>query len=181
MEGIISGGNLEGQAQAKLLLDISGNVFLLQQIPKPIRLYNILDLFFTNNKETVSTYQVEKTVFSDHSLITINTTYRKARLEQTKTIPPEPFPFARYNLFSDAINWEQVQSCFGEANWDQIIGGNNLNTMLQAFTNIVLETCEDHSPKNRSRTATYPTTQHPKERLNEKQSTSQQADGELSK
>ncbi|KAG0724820.1 Isochorismatase domain-containing protein 2 [Chionoecetes opilio] len=100
-------GTLEDQAQAKLL-GVTEKVFLSQQITKPTRQRNILDLFFTNNQEAISTYRVEKTIYSDHSLVTINTTYRKAKMEPVKTNLTDPTPFAKYKFFNDTIEWHQM-------------------------------------------------------------------------
>lgn len=77
--GSVSGGTLEHQVQAKLLLETTEKNFLTQQITQPTRQHNTLDLFFTNNQEAISKYRVEKSSLSDHNLITINTTYLKSK------------------------------------------------------------------------------------------------------
>lgn len=145
-EGTVAGGTLDDQAQAKLLLDFTDKIFLTQQITKPTRAHNILDLFFTNNQDAIETYKVEKTIVLDHSLITINMTYRKTRLKNWESNKTESSPFAKFNFYSETINWELVQCELGQVDWGNIMGGNNPNTMLQAFINTVLEMCEGHIP-----------------------------------
>ena len=57
---LLSGGTLDQQAQAKALLEVADKALLTQQIITPTRLNNILDLYFTNNRESVNTYRTEK-------------------------------------------------------------------------------------------------------------------------
>ncbi|KAG0702581.1 hypothetical protein GWK47_025060 [Chionoecetes opilio] len=108
-EGTVSGGTLEDQAQAKILLDVTDKAFLTQQLQKLTRVNNILDLFFTNNQDSVRSYRVEKTIFSVHNLITINTSNKKNRMERPEYNTPGYCHFAKHNFFSETINWEEVQ------------------------------------------------------------------------
>ena len=76
-ESKVSGGSQMDRTQARLLIEIAEKFFLTQQINKPTRKDNILDLLFTNNGDAVRSYTVETTIFSDHKLLTIDTAYVK--------------------------------------------------------------------------------------------------------
>ena len=101
--GTISGGTLEDQAQAKTLLEGTGKAFLTQQLETPTRGSNILDLLFTNNQDAVMDYHMEKTIFSDHNLITVHTAYKRNKKLETQNIVHNSSSFAKYNFHSDAI------------------------------------------------------------------------------
>ena len=151
-EGMVLGGTLEDQAQARVLLDVAEKAFLTQQLTTPTRLTNILDLFFTNNQDAVSDYKVEKTIFSDHNLITINTAYRKNRTRETHEPIPASTPFTTYNFYSGDIKWDEVLNSASEVNWDQVLEGNDPNIMLQALTTKLIEICSAHIPVKRWQT-----------------------------
>ena len=154
-EGTVSGGTLEEQTQARILLEITGKAFLTQQLMKPTRINNILDLYFTNNQDSITDYQVEKTIFSDHNLITINTAYRRSGRGEPENIPLESCPFAAYNFLSEKIKWEEVQRSASEVNWNHVMEGEEPNTMLQALTSKLLEICSKHIPMKRKVTKRF--------------------------
>ena len=152
-EGTISGGTREDQLQANLLLDTADKVFLTQLITRPTRLNNTLDLFFTNNEEAISSYRVEKTIFTDHNLISVNTTLRKVKTTEKETAPPNTTPFDTYNFQSDQINWEEVDDSFRGVNWQQVMEANDPEEMLQALSSKLLEVCNKHIPLRRKKNA----------------------------
>ena len=51
--GTVHGGTREEQAQARALIELSDGGFLTQYITQPTRHNKILDLFFTNNEESI--------------------------------------------------------------------------------------------------------------------------------
>ena len=63
--------------QARALLELANHIFLHQEIEHPTRQNNVLDLLFTNNHELIRAYSVQKTIFSNHNLITATTNKKK--------------------------------------------------------------------------------------------------------
>ncbi|KAK3886933.1 hypothetical protein Pcinc_008942 [Petrolisthes cinctipes] len=104
-------GNIQGlypksnQSKVPFLneLSIEEDPMFIALTETHLRLNNILDLFFTINQDSVSTCRVEKTIFSDHNLITINTAYRKNKLGRPVNNMQVSMPFTTYNLFSENI------------------------------------------------------------------------------
>ncbi len=66
--GQIEGGSREDKEAARALLDVTEQLFLMQEITEPTRKNNILDLIFINNHEIIHEYSTDKTNLSDHSL-----------------------------------------------------------------------------------------------------------------
>ncbi len=148
--GTISGGTKEEHKQVKLLFNATDRVFLQQLITKPTRINNVLDLFFINNEAAISSYKVEKTIFSDHSLVNILTTYRKDHHTEI-TVCAKVSPFAAFNYFSTKIDWEEIQASFTKVIWEKVLDGLDPDTMLQFIIDKLLETSEAHVPKKTKR------------------------------
>ncbi|XP_076061613.1 uncharacterized protein LOC143037360 [Oratosquilla oratoria] len=146
-DGRSSGGTLEDQAQAKLLLEIADKLFLNQHIMEPTRRNNILDLFFTNNQESVSNCRSEKTIFSDHNIVYINTTYIKSKTPQDSMTPPNMTPFANFNFFSQKVDWDQLQQDLRKIDWKLALQGSDPNTTLNTLLRILLEVCTAYVPR----------------------------------
>ncbi|KAK4311194.1 hypothetical protein Pmani_017286 [Petrolisthes manimaculis] len=151
-EGTLSaGGTLDHQAQAKALLEVADKSLLTQQIITPTRRDNILDLYFTNNQESINTYKTEKNILSDHDLIVINTAYKKNKSERAERNTTGSSPFTELNFFSEKIEWEKLQQSFSEVDWEQTILNEDPNTMLHTLLDKLLQICRLHIPIRRRR------------------------------
>ena len=148
---LLSGGTLDQQAQAKALLEVADKALLTQQIITPTRLNNILDLYFTNNHESVNTYRTDKTILSDHNIVVINTTYKRNKCEKVEKTAPRSSPFSEYNFFSEEIKWEELDQCFSRVDWEQVMGSVNTEDMLQTLLDKLVETCQPRIPARRHR------------------------------
>ncbi|KAK4302915.1 hypothetical protein Pmani_025032 [Petrolisthes manimaculis] len=138
-EGTLSaGGTLDHQAQAKALLEVADKSLLTQQIITPTRRDNILDLYFTNNQESINTYRTEQNILSDHDLIVINTAYKKNKSERAERNTTGSSPFTELNFFSEEIEWEKLQQSFSEVDWEQTILNEDPNTMLHTLLDKLL-------------------------------------------
>ena len=105
----IVGGRRDEQEQVRLLLDLTDKFFLQQKINKPTRMNNTLDLLFTNTHDLIHGHCVEKkTIFSDHSVITVTTKRRKGNNSQ-QGISPEQQGFKAFNFNSENVNWGEIK------------------------------------------------------------------------
>ncbi|XP_076045726.1 uncharacterized protein LOC143027968 [Oratosquilla oratoria] len=151
-DGIIAGAPQSDKVRAEKVLHLTNSMFLMQVINTPTRGNNILDLFFINNRDAISSYMTNNTI-SDHSLITITTNYTLPDSPIDKSIPPMSNPFSKFNFFNSNINWNEVNSCLSNLNWDTLLQGNDPNVLLNSFLEIILTVCEDKIPKRRSLTS----------------------------
>ncbi|KAK3861456.1 hypothetical protein Pcinc_032580 [Petrolisthes cinctipes] len=148
---LLAGGTLDHQAQAKALLEVTDKALLTQQIITPTRRDNILDLYFTNNQESVNTYRTEKNIFSDHNLIVVNTAYKKNKSEMVERNATGSSPFTEFNFFSEKIEWEKLQQSISEVDWEQTMLNEDPNTMLCTLLDKLLQICRLHIPTRRRR------------------------------
>ena len=113
---ITSGSTLDEQAQAKCTLSFAENHLLVQNIFKPTRINNILDLCFTNNTGAYHSVNVHSTSISDHNIIMSNTMYNiKKTVEDTQK--SKLFGFQKYNFFSDKADWSGFNKMLETTDW----------------------------------------------------------------
>ena len=115
-DGQLTGETLADQVQAKVLLSLADKLFLTQQITTPPRKNNILDLFFINNHVAVTSYSLEKTVFSVSSLCKQHKRKEKWSLHSHTKLSP----FKGYDFLSSKIDWKKdpIASWHNKMGWD---------------------------------------------------------------
>ena len=129
------------KSQAELLLDMTDSMFLNQKIYEPTRGNNILDLFFTNNSDAINTISAEKTIFSDHNLLRINTNYKKSTLpEETRSTKKNAF--STQNFFSSEVNWECINVELRDTDWESILDNDDPEAMLDSLLTTIQRVCE---------------------------------------
>lgn len=146
-EGILAGALHADKVQAEQLLHFTNSMFLTQVITKPTRGNNILDLFFINNRDTLTSFTTEKTIFSDHNLIVITTNYKKVGSPAEAAILPKRNPFSKFNFFSCNINWEAVNSSLSNTNWEILLQDGDPNDMLDSLLNVIHRICIKNIPE----------------------------------
>ena len=157
---ITSGSTLDEQAQAKCTLSFAENHLLVQNIFKPTRINNILDLCFTNNTGAYHSVNVHSTSISDHNIIISNTMYNiKKTVEDTQK--SKLFGFQKYNFFSDEADWSGFNKMLENTDWDNELHMLDVNQTLKYVNNIVMSACEKFIPKRKvgrkkSNIPTYP-------------------------
>lgn len=149
----MNGGTKDLQQQANLLLEVSEKYFLSQIITKPTRKESTLDLFFTNNQDLVHSYTTEKTIFSDHCLVTIQTSCRKGTIAPRQSLPPRHCPLSSLNFLSNNIEWDSISNALTNKDWDQLLHNKDVNEMLDTILDILYETSKHHVPTRRHHSA----------------------------
>ncbi|XP_068215775.1 uncharacterized protein [Palaemon carinicauda] len=144
-EGTQTGSTLADKSQAELLLSITNSSFLIQMVSIPTRGNNILDLFFTNNRDAINYVSAERTIFSDHNLLKIHTTYNKSHSPEMAT-PTEKNPFSKINFFSSQVNWDLLNAQLQCTDWVSELHVGNPEVMLNDFLQTILRACEGNVP-----------------------------------
>ncbi|XP_068217840.1 uncharacterized protein [Palaemon carinicauda] len=111
----------------------------------PTRGNNILDLFFTNNSDAINYISAEKTIFSDHNLLKIHTTYNKSHSPEMAT-PTEKNPFSKLNFFNSQVNWDLLNAQLQCTDWESEPHVDNPEVMLNDFLKTILRACEGNVP-----------------------------------
>ena len=136
------------------LYELALTHFLVQLVDGPTRAAgNTLDLIFRNDAGDV--HSIECTPcpgFSDHFIVTTNTTEQTTPQEEESEPPhelTEADEWHKLNFFSDAIEWEKLSSTIAAHNWAQELRGLTAEDSLKAFTSACLKICQRLIPKRK--------------------------------
>ena len=127
---------------------MTDSTFLNQKIYEPTRGNNILDLFFTNNSDAINSISAEKTIFSDHNLLRINTNYKKSTLPEVIRSTKKN-AFSTQNFFSNEVNWECINAELRDTDWESILDNDDPEAMLDSLLTTVQRFCEGNVPAKR--------------------------------
>lgn len=145
----VSGSTRDQQEQAKCTLRFAENHLLIQNVLKPTRLKNTLDLCFTNNSDAYHSINVHTTSISDHDIIMSNTTYNvKQASESTKDSIPLT-GFQKYNFFSEEADWNGLNKMLEEISWDEDLHNLDVNQSLKFINDTIMSACENLIPKRK--------------------------------
>ena len=87
---------------------------------------------------------MQKTIFSDHNLITAITNKKK---NKQITAPEDCLTHLRsLNFNSKSIKWEALNSELKSINWDNMMSNKDSNQMLETLTDKVYQLCTAHVP-----------------------------------
>ena len=101
----IVGGSLPNKIHGELLLEFMAEFNLEQHVHKPTRLNNILDLFLSNNDESILRVDVEDTIISDHRIVIVTT--RITHCLPKSWVKPEGL-LNNLNFLDEEIDWDAV-------------------------------------------------------------------------
>ena len=141
--------NNVGEANARELMRVSDYYSLLQQIDKPTRGNNILDLVFTNNDSLIHSVNISNTTFSDHRMIEIQTNLANDKKSPVAT--PNTGTFSNFNFHSKNIKWEEVNQELQEIHWEELMNNRNPTECYALLTETMAHICNRHIPERRVR------------------------------
>lgn len=144
----VYGGADDMRVQAAALLRFAEEFCLTQLISSPTRGSNILDVVMTNNDKLVYEYSVEKTILSDHNIITLTTNIRTDSHLGNKGQQTAP-TFNQFNFFNDSIKWEDVKRDLGTVDWHQLMEYPAPESQYRQLLLKCLEISEKHIPYKR--------------------------------
>ena len=159
---ITSGHSTDEQDQAKCTLSFAEKHLLVQNIYKPTRIDNILDLCFTNNTcayHSINVHSVDDSI-SDHNIIMSNTMYNiKKTVKNTQK--SELCGFQKYNFFSEEADWSGFNKMLKGIDWENELKTLDVTQTLKFINNCVMSACEKFIPKRKvgnkkSNIPTYP-------------------------
>ena len=139
----------EDKEQATLLLELMKNNYFCQIIQHPTRGNNILDLVMIRNWDLIHSYEIVKTLFSDHNFITIKTNKRKN--ETSDFCPRTLNNFQKLNFHNKNISWSIIKQRIGAINWDEKLNESDINQMYSTIIKELLKISEELVPvKNKT-------------------------------
>ena len=147
--GLITGGTLESQCQARELIDLSNEYFLEQYVSSPTRVNNILDLFFSNNEEILLNIEVlPPTILSDHQLIIAKTAF----VEELSDLEfNEAENLGSLNFLDNKIDWQSIEYAFDDIKWSEIFNNQTVQEMYDLLLDHMLIICRKYVPKKNAR------------------------------
>ena len=145
----------QDRLQAHHLVQFAARHFLQQEVEGPTHAAECLDLIWTNNWDLVSSCEREDCgKFSDHKLITANTTYKinneDADLEEQFLCETG----RRYKILDfHKAPWEQVEADLEKVDWSQMedLANTSPEAALKWFHEKVLHVLEVHVPNRKQR------------------------------
>ena len=122
---------------------LSDHLFLSQQVAKPTRNSNILDLIFSPN-DLINSIDICDTFISDHRMLTVETYIPMSPpLFSLKLNPP-------INVFDkldfNKANWANLISAIKQIDWSSVLDPTSSTTCLIPFTDIISQICSLHTP-----------------------------------
>ena len=149
-----SGGTRDEQKQSNSLLELTDHFLMSQVITEPTRGSNIIDLIYTNNPDIISNVNVEKTSnhLSDHNIVTADINLN-APAAQSKTDNRKNVKLAEFNLWSDKINWEEMNNYFNSVPWlDKLTSTASVTSDSEILYEEIYMACSKFAPKKKSNT-----------------------------
>ena len=115
--------------QIKILYDFIEEWLLFQKIHENTRKNNILDLFFTNDEDSVINTEIINNVsFSDHNLVKLYTDLNFSNKEACVEDYPYSTNIPRYNLLEGSDSeWNNLNSFYSDINWSEVFNTVNVN------------------------------------------------------
>lgn len=141
----VYGGTADMRAQAEEFLELAKELCLIQRINTPTRDENILDIVMINNDDFIHNYTVDKTILSDHNIITIETNLTSTKQTDIRVSKlSEKLDFNKLNYFSESVHWENLKQDLSEVDWVHRM--DNCDPVAQYET--IITTCLDLSRKH---------------------------------
>ncbi|KAG0719529.1 hypothetical protein GWK47_050285 [Chionoecetes opilio] len=110
---------------------------------------NILDLIISNSYDYLHSYDIEKTVMSDHNLIHARANIRNIPTKNTTT-SGRIDSFHALNFYGRNIDWDKVRKELDAIKWENIFSGMEAHEMYEVLSSKCLQICKEHIPLRRS-------------------------------
>ena len=146
----MGGATADEKQMISILSEFCSKNFLTQIVTQPTHSAgNILDLALTNNDDAFRFLNATPTSpVSSHSLINI-TCNITSPLQPARTLPANSSIFDDLNLFSEDINWNNINQQFHEMDWHTKFRDLNVHEMYT----VIIQTCESVLAENAPRKA----------------------------
>ena len=146
-----AGASKEEQLMVSSMYSLTVEHLMIQQIDQPThRNGNILDVLFTNNIDLVHSFFPAYSILSDHFLIEFKAVYKSDTdihtQVQDEISPERHISFRDYNFFSEAIDWNNLNTAIQDHNWPLEFRGCTAEDMLNKFCSVILSFVADHVP-----------------------------------
>ena len=124
------------------LFNLSDHLFLSQQVAKPTRNSNILDLIFSPN-DLINSIDICDTFISDHRMLTVETYIPMSPPLLSPKLNPATNVFDK--LDSNKANWANLISAIKQIDWSTVPDPTSSTTCLIPFTDIISQICSLHT------------------------------------
>lgn len=137
---------LEKSDSAEIFLEFLDKNFLSLFVNKPTRMYNTLDLIFSNGNEIIANVSSEKTELSDHNYVEVPITpnHKLSFIETNPTVKP-PQGFRALSLAQ--ANFGKINHSLSEIDWESLKSSCTSEEFPEVLNKTVLEICSKHCPK----------------------------------
>ena len=125
------------------LFYLSGHLFLSQQVAKPTRNYNILDLIFSPN-DLINSIDICDTFISEHRMLTVETNIPMSPPLLSPKLNPANNVFDKLDF--NKANWANLISAIKQIDWSTVFDPTSSTTCLIPFTDIISQICSPHTP-----------------------------------
>ena len=145
--GVVVDGPAEERRQAVILKSFMDDWCLRQYVDQPTREKNILDVVLCNNQDLIGEIRTEKTTFSDHRWLFIETNV-STRKNKTDLLERKfQSPFDELNFHNEAIDWITMKQELSEIDWFGELEGRPVDEKYDIFMSKTLEVCQRYVPK----------------------------------
>ena len=149
--GAGTGASKDEKAMIQDLKYLSDEFFLFQQVQEPThKRGNVLDLIFCNNPAFVHSYQCSQSIFSDHHIIEVASTYSHQARESSYWQPhASAGPGAKFdelNFMSEDVDWPGLEEDLNNQDWDRTFAGLQPTQMMNKFLEICTTTAQKFVP-----------------------------------
>ena len=148
----IKGCTQSDREQSDLLLSLTNDFQLTQEISENTRKENCLDLLFTNNSDLIQNIKLYDTAHSDHKIIEVFT-----RLSSKPNGTNTNFPntsnrkMANLDYHDEKIDWEKIKQMLREVNWKEELQNKNTQECYLKMEEIVEDIIQDKIPQKREK------------------------------
>ena len=138
---VLSGGTLEDQASANLLLSFMSDQLLSQFIHVPTRKNNILDLFMTSNDRLVTNVTSTSTDLSDHNLVDVMLSFNPLSPGQHRLHSLDFEPNSFQSLDFHKADFDKMRLKLSQVDWQNLRSLCTFEEFPILFTQTLLQIC----------------------------------------
>ena len=146
-----TGAIKDEKAMIQDLKYLSDEFFLFQQVQESThKCGNVLDLIFCNNPAFVHSYQCSQSIFSDHHIVEVTSTYshqaRESSYRQPHASAGPGAKFDELNFTSEDVDWPGLEEDLNNQDWDRTFAGLQPTQMMHKFLEICTTTAQKFVP-----------------------------------
>ena len=144
----VSGAPTAERGQAETLSALMEEWCLAQHVGVPTRGRNILDLVLCNNEDLVKDIRADKSSYSDHSWLVVQTNMQSEVVREAPC-PVQSSPFSELNFQSEDIDWMSLKRDLSTVDWLSRMAGLSVEEKYNFIMTETLAICRVHVPKRR--------------------------------